>query len=72
MDHTIRLARFCAEVSLDSLPAEVIDKAKLCILDYAANIYGSLELEAVEKVISYIKSLGTGLSQKYHEITKIS
>ena len=60
MDHTIRLARFCAKVSLDSLPAEVIDKAKLCILDYVANIYGSLELEAVEKVISYIKSLGTG------------
>jgi 2-methylcitrate dehydratase PrpD len=60
MDHTRKLARFCAGVSINSLPPEVIHKAKLCMLDYVANIYGSLELEAVEKVVSYIKSLGTG------------
>jgi len=29
----------------------------LCLLDYVINIYGSLELEAVESVVEYIKSL---------------
>ena len=59
MDYSRKLADFCASVSLDSLPPEVVHKAKLCILDYVANIYGSLELEAVDQVINYIKSLNT-------------
>lgn len=58
MDYTKKLARFCLEVSFDSLPREVVHKAKLCILDYIANIYGSLELDAVRSVVEYVRSLG--------------
>lgn len=58
MEYTRKLAEFCAGVSLERLPAEVIDKTKLCILDFFANVYGSLELEAVSGVVSYIRSLG--------------
>ncbi len=56
--HTRRLAEVCAGLSIERLPAEVIEKAKLCILDFLANVYGSLELEAVSKVVHYIRSLG--------------
>ena len=55
---TRRLAEFGAGVSLERLPAEVVDKAKLCLLDFFANVYGSLELEAVAGVVSYVRSLG--------------
>ncbi len=58
MDHTRKLARFCSDLSFDSLPREVIHKAKLCVLDYIANIYGSLELDAVRAVVEYVESLG--------------
>ncbi len=58
MEYTRKLAEFCAGVSLERLPTEVIDKTKLCILDFFANVYGSLELEAVSRVVSYIRSLG--------------
>jgi len=58
MEYTRKLAEFCASVSLERLPAEVIGKTKLCILDSFANVYGSLELEAVSGVVSYIRSLG--------------
>ena len=58
MEYTRKLADFCAEVSLERLPDEVIDKAKLCVLDLFANVYGSLELEAVSWVVSYVRSLG--------------
>ncbi|MBU2510132.1 MmgE/PrpD family protein [bacterium] len=59
MDYTKKLAEFCSKVSYDNLPPEIIVTAKLCVLDYVANVYGSLELDAVAGVISYIKSLGT-------------
>jgi 2-methylcitrate dehydratase PrpD len=57
-EYTRRLAEFCAGVSFDRLPAEVVGKAKLCLLDFLANVYGSLELEAVSGVVSYVRSLG--------------
>ena len=57
MDHTIALASFCSELSFDVIPDEVVDKAKLCVLYYIANIYGSLELDAVAQVIAYVKSV---------------
>jgi 2-methylcitrate dehydratase PrpD len=60
MDETKRLAKFCAGVTMDGLTADVVHKAKLCVLDYAANIYGSLELEAVREVVSYVKAMGDG------------
>jgi len=58
MNETRKLAAFCAGITLDNLPAEVVQKAKLCILDYLANVYGSLELDAVARVVSYVRSLG--------------
>jgi 2-methylcitrate dehydratase PrpD len=58
MEYTRKLADFCTGVSFERLPADVIDKAKLCVLDLFANAYGSLELEAVSRVVSYIRSLG--------------
>jgi 2-methylcitrate dehydratase PrpD len=58
MEYTRKLAEFCAGVYLQRLPVEVIDKARLCILDFLANVYGSLELEAVSRIVSYIRSLG--------------
>jgi 2-methylcitrate dehydratase PrpD len=60
MNHTQKLASFCAGLTFDSLPEDVIYKAKLCILDYVANIYGSLELEAVNHVLRYVRSLRDG------------
>jgi 2-methylcitrate dehydratase PrpD len=58
MDYTQQLVRFCSELSFNKLPAEVTYKAKLCVLDYVANIYGSLELDAVRSVIDFVRSLG--------------
>lgn len=58
MNETRKLAAFCAGITLGDLPREVVEKAKLCILDYLANVYGSLELDAVAKVVSYVRSLG--------------
>ena len=58
MSYTVQLADFCRGITYEDLPSEVIEKAKLCLLDYVANVYGSLELEAVAGVASYIKSLG--------------
>ena len=53
-----RLVRFCSDITFDTLPDEVTHKAKLCVLDYVANIYGSLELDAVRGVIDFVRSLG--------------
>ncbi|MDB4433427.1 MmgE/PrpD family protein [bacterium] len=58
MEYTRKLAEFCAELSYESLPLAVAEKAKLCVLDFFANVYGSLELDAVSRVASYIRSLG--------------
>src|SRR5512136_237226 len=58
MDYTKTLVKFCSELAYDSLPDEVKRKAKLCILDYVANIYGSLELDAVRSVVDFVRSLG--------------
>jgi 2-methylcitrate dehydratase PrpD len=58
MNETRTLAAFCADLTLDGLPGDVVRKAKACILDYVANVYGSLELDAVSRVVSYVRSLG--------------
>jgi 2-methylcitrate dehydratase PrpD len=55
---TRKLAEFCAGVTIKQLPPEVVYKTKLCILDYIANVYGSLKLDAVQSVAAYIRSLG--------------
>ena len=59
MDHTRKLSDFCADLTMDKLPSQVVEKAKFCLLDYVANIYGSLELEAVGRVVDYVRGLGT-------------
>ena len=53
MDETRKLADFSSELTLGRLPPQVLDKAKLCILDYLANVYGSLEIEAVRNIVSH-------------------
>ncbi len=58
MNYTRELAAFCADLSLESMPADVVHKAKLCLLDYIANIYGSLELDATQAVVEYVRLLG--------------
>lgn len=58
MTYTQRLAEFCANVSFTRLPPEVIEKAKLCMLDLIANVYGSLELEAVKGVVTRTRAQG--------------
>ena len=58
MDYTRMLAEFCARLSFEDLSPEVTHKAKLCILDYIANIYGSLELATVKGLVKYVRSLG--------------
>ena len=60
MDYTRKLAEFCASVAFDDLPNEVVRKARLCVLDYVANVYGSLELEAVQSVVSYFRGGACG------------
>jgi len=58
LDETKKLAAFCSGVSIGDLPPEVVAKARLCVLDYIANVYGSLQLQAVRDVVSYIKAMG--------------
>ncbi len=58
MEYTQQLIRFCSGLSFDTLPEQVWHKAKLCVLDYVANIYGSLELDAVRSSIEFVRSLG--------------
>jgi 2-methylcitrate dehydratase PrpD len=58
MDHTRKLSDFCADLTMDKLPSQVVEKAKFCLLDYVANIYGSLELAAVGRVVEYVRGLG--------------
>lgn len=60
MEYTRELARFCSELSFESLPAKVVDKAKLCVMDYVANVYGSLELEAVRRVADHYRAQACG------------
>ncbi|TAL36213.1 MAG: MmgE/PrpD family protein [Spirochaetes bacterium] len=58
MEYTRELAKFCTGISYNALPEEVVHKAKLCLLDYAANVYGSLELDAVRAVTECVRAMG--------------
>ena len=57
MNHTMKLADFLSGLTFGDLPEEVVCKAKLCVLDFVANVYGSCELEVVNRTAAYIKSL---------------
>lgn len=56
MKYTEKLAEYCAALSFADLSPEVIEKAKLCVLDFMANVYGSHQLDAVKWVTEYICS----------------
>jgi 2-methylcitrate dehydratase PrpD len=58
MDYTKILAEYAAGIRYDNLPTEVVEKAKFCILDFFANVYGSQQLDAVKRINKYIRSLG--------------
>ena len=58
MEYTRMLADTCANVSIAKLPPKVIHKAKLCVLDFIANIYGSSMLDPLRSIAGYIHSLG--------------
>ncbi len=56
-----KLAGFLAGLNYEDLPEPVIQKAKLCILDYIANIYGSLSLDPVLRLVPYFQKIaGSG------------
>jgi len=57
MEYTKILSDFCAKLTYNDIPEQVIYKAKLCLLDYIANVYGSLEIEAVKNIIEFVKSM---------------
>ncbi|HPQ68117.1 MAG TPA: MmgE/PrpD family protein [bacterium] len=58
MDETKKLAEFCAALTFDDLPAPVVEKAKHCLLDFFANVYGSLQLDEVQRVVDYYRAQG--------------
>jgi len=63
MNETRILADFCSELKLEDVPKDVVHKIKLCLLDYVANLYGSLELQAVKDTLSCMHDLsGEGKS----------
>jgi 2-methylcitrate dehydratase PrpD len=57
METTRILAEHLAAVRYETLPSEAVEKAKLCILDFLANVHGAHKLDAVAKVAGYIRSL---------------
>lgn len=57
MEETRRLAEFCRALRWDGLPEEVRRRARICVLDFLANAYGSLELEEARSVADYVRSL---------------
>ena len=58
MNESRKLAEFVASIHYDQLSAAVVEKAKHCLLDFFANVYGSLQIEAVAKVLSRYRELG--------------
>lgn len=58
MDYTRILAEKIAGFNFENLPPKVVEKAKFCILDFFANVYGSQQLDEVRRITRYIQSLG--------------
>ena len=58
MNHSKTLAEFCTQLQFNDIPGDVVAKAKLCILDCLANMYGSRRIEAVRLIAGYIKKIG--------------
>jgi 2-methylcitrate dehydratase PrpD len=60
MDETKILAEFAASISYDRLPRATVEKAKHCVLDFFANVYGSLQIDAVARVVERYRRRGEG------------
>jgi 2-methylcitrate dehydratase PrpD len=58
MEPTRALAGFAADLTFERLPSEVVAKAKLCVLDFLANVHGAKRLDAVARVVQYVRALG--------------
>ncbi len=50
MDETRKLAYFCADLKWKDIPENVQTRIKICVLDYIANVYGSLKLKEVKNI----------------------
>ncbi len=57
LEETRRLAEFCLRLRWEDLPEEVRRRARICALDFLANVYGSLELAEARAVAEYVRSL---------------
>lgn len=57
LEETRRLAGFCRSLRWEDLPEEVRKRARICALDFIANVYGSLELAEVRAVAEFVRSL---------------
>jgi 2-methylcitrate dehydratase PrpD len=55
---TAELAKFSAEISFDAVPAEVVGRARLLVLDLAGNIIRGRETESTPALLSSIAVLG--------------
>lgn len=58
MNPTYELARYCAELTYDQLPEEVVAKAKRCILDYCGIVVGARKIETSERVAEFVRQYG--------------
>jgi 2-methylcitrate dehydratase PrpD len=55
MDHTFKLARYCAELTFDQIPEEVVNKAKKTVLDFCGITLGARKIGASDKVVNFIR-----------------
>ena len=58
MEYSRALAEYVVNLSYDSLPVEVVEKAKLHFLDALGNILGAYEMPWSQMVISLVKQMG--------------
>lgn len=56
MNYTLELARFCAELEYDQLPAEVKAKARQCVLDFCGVVVGSRKIEISKKAAEFVRN----------------
>lgn len=58
MGATVALSKFSAEIDLDKIPAAVLDRARLLLLDFAGNVVRGREAESTPALLSAIDALG--------------
>jgi 2-methylcitrate dehydratase PrpD len=55
---TTELSKFCAELTADKVPPEVVGRARLLVLDLAGNIIRGRETESTPALLATIGALG--------------